>query len=359
MAPLLAAARRLKSKPHASGRALGLLMAAYGLVLAVITAVNQIGAEHWWLGALNLYLPQALWATPALLLFGLAILADRRWIWCPVLYLAWVLGPIMGLRWSARTPPRPQARPALRVMTCNIKYGLRDSAELFQDIARFRPDLVLLQDADGFMQGSLASRFRHWNVRATGQFVIASRLPLGPAEMRWVDTPSGRHSFYRCPMRVGGVTVTLFDVHFQSPRDGLNAFRAKPSGHWQPLDGIQELERNAAVRLDQARALRQLVRAEPGPVLVAGDLNSPDPSRVCSTLRSAGLGDAFNAGGRGYGYTYGHFLLQHRLPWIHLSWMRLDHLMTSAALPAGPCWVGTDKASDHRPVLADLYLQRP
>jgi endonuclease/exonuclease/phosphatase (EEP) superfamily protein YafD len=331
---------------------LRLLTVLYGVVLAVITVVNLIGAEHWWLGALNLYLPQALWAAPAALLLAAALLADRAWSWLPALYLVWVLGPIMGLRWAPKPPPG--SSPAVRVLTCNIKYGLRDSADLLNDINRYRPQVVMLQDAEGFLAGPLGRFFRHWQVRDYGQFVIASRLPLAPAEVRWVATSTGRHAFLSCRMKLGAATVTLFNVHFQSPRDSLNAFRTTGSGGWHPLDAIQDLEGNAAVRLDQARALRDLVQGEPGPVIIAGDLNSPDPSRVCATLREAGLQDAFNAGGRGYGYTYGHFLLMHRLPWLHLSWMRIDHIMASAQLRAARCWVGTGKASDHRPVIADF-----
>ena len=332
-------------------------MVLYGLILAAITFVNLSGAEHWWLGALNLYLPQALWAIPAVILLVAALRTDRAWTWLPALYLVWVLGPIMGLRYALRTDPPAAAGAPVRILSCNIKYGLRDSAELLTDIDCYQPQLVLLQDADHFMAGPLGPFFKHWNVRDYGQFVIASRLPLAPAQVLWVATPTGRHPFLRCQMRLGPTTLTLFNVHFQSPRDSLNAFRTDDGGRWHPLEAIRDLEGNAAVRLDQARALRELVQAEPGPVLIAGDLNSSDPSRVCATLRDAGLQDAFDAGGRGYGYTYGHFLLQHRLPWMRLSWMRIDHIMASAQLRVGRCWVGTAKASDHRPVIADLTLE--
>ena len=59
--------------------ALPVLMVLYALVLLVIAGVNRAGAEHWWLGALNLYLPQALWALPALPLLLLSPLAGRYW----------------------------------------------------------------------------------------------------------------------------------------------------------------------------------------------------------------------------------------------------------------------------------------
>lgn len=89
---------------------------------------------------------------------------------------------------------------------------------------------------------------------------------------------------------------------------------------------------------------------------MAGDFNSPDHSLVCEPLRQAGLTDAFAQGGRGYGYTYGHFLLKNRVPYLRASWIRIDHIMASSGLRAQTCWVGTRGASDHRLVVADFVL---
>jgi endonuclease/exonuclease/phosphatase family metal-dependent hydrolase len=77
-------------------------------------------------------------------------------------------------------------------------------------------------------------------------------------------------------------------------------------------------------------------------------------------LRDANLHDAFAEGGRGYGYTYGHFLLRNRIPWLPgASWMRIDHIMLSRRFRTLRCWTGTGKASDHRPVFADLLVGAP
>ena len=75
-------------------------------------------------------------------------------------------------------------------------------------------------------------------------------------------------------------------------------------------------------RVNQAQVLRKILAGEKGPVLVAGDLNSPDASLLGAGLREAGFHDAFAEAGKGYGYSYGHQLLKHRLP-LNLSWMRI------------------------------------
>ncbi len=340
-------------------RLLLLLIFSYGAILAAITALNRFGADRWWFGALDLYLPQAMWLVPAVLLTFYSLRVARHWLWMPGLCALWVLGPIMGFCWSPQAPPEPADTLSVRIMTCNAKYGKHDIAALIGDIARYGPDVVLLQDAGGSLSSPLGDCFRKWNVRSFGQYVIASRLPLSEAEVRWIAFPGEKQTCLRCRLHIGATAITIYNVHFQSPREGLNAFRTARKRPWYLPEAIQQLENNAEARLAQARAIREFVRQEQGPVIVAGDLNSPDPSQVCLTLRDAGLHDAFAEGGRGYGYTYGHFLLQHRLPWLQASWMRIDHIMLSAQLQSWHCRTGTGKASDHRPVIADLILKLP
>ncbi len=43
---------------------LRLLVWGYLVILAALTIMNYSGADRWWFGALNLYLPQAAWAVP-------------------------------------------------------------------------------------------------------------------------------------------------------------------------------------------------------------------------------------------------------------------------------------------------------
>jgi endonuclease/exonuclease/phosphatase family metal-dependent hydrolase len=124
----------------------------------------------------------------------------------------------------------------------------------------------------------------------------------------------------------------------------------------QLAQAIRQLANNVEQRLIQARALREHLIQEKGPVIIAGDLNSPVASTVCSILNDAGYKDSFSMAGRGYGYTYGHFLLERKVPFWNFSWMRIDHIMTTPHFSSQRCWTGTSKASDHRPVIADLAL---
>ena len=328
------------------------------LLLAAVTVMNRLGADRWWFGALNLYLPQVIWASPGILLTAAMALVNRRLLWLPLLCVVWVLVPLMGLTWSRQSPPKP-GQTSLRIMSCNVKYGARDLPALLAEMDQARPDVVLFQDATGLINSRDSGYFRDWDIRYYGQYVIASRLPLEEAEVQWLTAPGrGRgEGCLRCRLRIAGTPLTLFNVHLQSPRDALSLVPAAVKNPRFRDFVATRLAASAEFRYDQAEVLTLLLRQETGAVIVAGDLNSPDASRVCATLREAGLHDAFTQGGRGYGYTYGHFVAPERAPFPRFSFVRIDHIMMSSQLRAVRCWTGTAAASDHRPVYADLIIK--
>ena len=337
-----------------------LLNGLYALLLISITLFNRLGPDRFWLGALNFYLPQAMWAVPGVVLLILTLRLDRDWAVLPLLCVAYVFGPIMGYKWSLPPTGTEAAGTAVRVMTWNIKYGKHDLAPLIAELQRCRPDVVLFQDAVHATTGPLADYFWNWQVLSYGQYLIASRYPLSSAQVRefpYLDKRKG--NFLRCKLLVGKSEVSLYNIHFKTPRRGLNAFRQAKHDAWYLPVAIERFDTNVDVRRAQAEAVAGYLADEKGPVIVAGDFNSPSNSLVCETLKDAGLRDAFDERGNGYGYSYGHFLLKNRLPWLRLSWMRIDHIMATSPMIPRRCWVGTGAASDHRPVVADFILKDP
>jgi len=336
------------------------LTVVYGMILVVITVMNWKGPDRFWLGALNLYLPQAMWAIPGIMLAFLSFKADRFWTWLPLLGVLWVLGPIMGYCWSpGELKPAPGGL-TLRVMTWNIKYDRFKSRLLLDEIALCNPDVVLFQDASGSMRGPLKNYFIKWQVYSKGQYVIASRYPLSQVEAHELPFPGTRKQYFlRCRIHTGSKVIALYNIHFYTPRQSFYAFKATKRRPWDLPDAISTLDNNVKIRIAQATVVQKYLSGEPGPVILAGDLNSPDHSLVCATLRDTGLHDAFAESGKGYGFTYGHLLFKRKYPWIRVSWMRIDHIMVSSHFLTRRCWTGTGKASDHRPVIADLILKDP
>ncbi|MEA5113264.1 MAG: endonuclease/exonuclease/phosphatase family protein [Geobacteraceae bacterium] len=332
------------------------LTVCYGGLLAAITILNGLGADRWWFGALNLYLPQAMWLAPGAVLACLALKAMPRWCWLPGLCILWVLGPIMGFCWPLHSAPAQTGGISIRVMTCNAKYGKRDVSALIDDMLWYKPDLVFLQDASGAMNGPLKDFFRGWSLYSHGQYVTASRLPLSRPEVLSTSFPGEKQDILRCRLTAGGREISLYNVHFQTPREGLNAFRGVRRRPRLLPAAVEKLENNVQARFIQAGMVREYLRQDSASVILAGDLNSPDSSHVMSMLRKSGLHDAFAESGTGYGYTYGHFLLRNRLPWLRVSWMRIDHIMSSRGVTSKRSWTGTGRASDHRPVLSDMVI---
>lgn len=338
-----------------------ILTAAYGGALAALTEINLGGADRFWLGALNLYLPQIVWAVPGILLTLFLLRRAARWVWAPLLCLLWALGPVMGFCWGTQMSGEPASATApLRIMSWNVKYGGYNwitQLVIADEIGEARPDVVLLQDAEGLLHGPIGGLFEGWNVASSGQYIVASRFPIEESGTRGIPFAEEDATCLRVRLRAGEKTLVLYDVHFESPRWGLNAFREVQRQPWYLPRAIQGLRQTVDARLSQAATLSALVRQEREPVIIAGDLNSPDASLACTMLREAGLHDAFAEAGRGYGYTYGHLLLRHRLAWLKASWMRIDHIMLSSVIRSYTCRVGGKIASEHRPVIADVLLE--
>lgn len=332
---------------------------AYATVLAALTILNWSGADRIWLGALNLYLPQIMWAVPGLLLTPLFMKFERPLLWLPVACVLWVLGPIMGFTWSLPVSRSAPEGVPLRVMTWNIKYGYHDVAPLLEELERRQPDVVMFQDAIGCLRGPLGEYFEGWEVRSSGQYLIASKYPLSQAKVRELPSSSSKEeNFFHCRVRVGDALVSLYDVHLKTPRRSLNALRRVRHQPSNLPDAIGYFDSNVRLRQVQAKVLLESLKEERGAVIVAGDMNAPESSLVCGAFREAGLHDAFSRRGFGYGFTYGHFLLKNRLPWLKVSWMRIDHIMVNSLVVTRTCWAGSGKASDHRPVVADLLVRQ-
>ncbi len=316
---------------------------------------ERIGPERFWLLAFVEYLPYPLHLAPALLavLFSLAL--GRWWRGLALLTVVLVAWPVMGLELHGAEPAN--GRMALRVMTYNVKAqqaGARADgyAQLAREVASQDPDILLVQDADdaaapgppapNLLDSLFGTRLRY----VYGQFGIASRYPLRECGPGLAPSRPPGESWIHCVAEIGGTAVDVYAVHLRTPREGLNATRR------ERLAGVDDWQQNVAERMAQAVALARVVRAGTRPVILGGDLNAPEISLVVRSLLHAGLRDAWSVAGFGYGYTYGHALR------TGFSFLRIDHVLASPQIGVADSRVGGWRASDHRPVIADLWLPR-
>jgi len=323
----------------------------------LLTVAQQLGTVGpWWL-ELSRYVPY-----PALLLPSfVALVASLRlgWLWvlASLAALALVATVTMGWVWrSADAEPGPPGT-AVRLMTYNIKAykAVRHDdgfPALAREVALHHPDILVMQDANWWTLSQSATTF--WNapvfglpnVYGVGQYVVASRYELSDCTTGQLDYGREKQRYVHCTVHIDGTAVELVTAHFESPRNGLNATRREGMG------GVAEWRRNYEDRYTQAVELARDLVKSPRPLIVAGDLNAPESSSVIHRLLSVGLRDAFSAGGRGYGYSYGQ-----ALP-LRFSFLRIDHILVSPDIGVARCYVGGGEASDHRPVIAELRLPR-
>jgi endonuclease/exonuclease/phosphatase (EEP) superfamily protein YafD len=320
--------------------------------ICVWWALLIAGPEHYWLSGAFLYLPYWLVLLPLVFTSGIAWPLGWRWRGIALATLLAFLLPIMGFNFGHAD----DGSGRVRLMTYNIKSYLAEEEiggfdGVISEIHRHDPDIVVMQDAMGLDAGNtpdsriLKQLVGDRSVHAFGQYVVASRFPLRGCEVGSIAYNEHEHTFVHCIVTARGQEVDLYTAHFLSPRDGLNAMR------WNVIGGYNEWQANAQNRVVQAEKLAQELVGRSRPVIVAGDLNAPEPSVVIRTLLDVGLRDAFSSAGTGYGYTHGHSLRPHLF-----STIRIDHILVSREIGVEDCFVGGKEGSEHRPVIADLLL---
>jgi endonuclease/exonuclease/phosphatase (EEP) superfamily protein YafD len=334
-------------------RRLACLLIATGFVVAAGLALAfRYGSERMWWVEIARYVPYPAWLVPALGLLVLSWKLSWRWRVAALITVVLVVTEVMGLVVGRAD----EGADRLRLMTYNVKAYLAARrpdgfARLAWEIANADADVIVMQDAGAIgthatqaapVRAALAGRQTY----VEDQYIVASRFPLKdcrPGAMSRGDDPA---QYVRCTLTVNGRDVDLFTAHFVSPREGLNAARGQVGG------GLDEWEHNFSDRLTQAGMLMRGLVGTARPMIVAGDLNAEENSPVIRRLLSLGLRDAFDSAGFGYGYTYGHDLRP------GFSFLRLDHILVSDSIGVRDCHVGGREGSQHRPVIADLLIQR-
>lgn len=319
--------------------------------ILVLAGGYMVGPEHFWLFALAQYIPYPAFLVPSLAALGLSLTLGWGFRLAAILGLALVMTSVTGIEFNRGEPGANR----VRLMTYNIKdyVSARRPAglgEIALEIDRHDPDIVVMQDArrvaDDDAPEKVLSILGDRLKFSFGQYVVASRFPLRDCGRGDIPFRGEAHTYVTCVVAANGTEFQLVTVHFITPRSGLAAVRA------DPLGAIGEWKENVSDRMTQAEELAWHLRSHRLPLVVAGDLNAPDTSLVVRTLLDIGLRDTFATAGVGYGHTWGHSLRP------RFSFLRIDHILVGPEIAVANCFVGGAEGSEHRPVIADLYLTR-
>lgn len=241
---------------------------------------------------------------------------------------SWVLFGLVVIvgPWTPRSGPAPV--DAVRIVGANTFGSFSDPPSIAEDIAAQAPDLVVVSEVSDGVEEELSRRFATTHVGVIGltgrpDVVVFSDLPVEQLEMPDALRSRGVRLLVSGPSG----PFTLYGLHLPPPR-------ARPAGGPEvSVRGHQEI----------VRAVRDAVRSEDGPVVVAGDLNLVDRTSGYRRL-TAILDDAMRSG------------------WVRpTSWRkatapllgRVDHVFISETWCASGSTIFALTGSDHLGIAVD------
>ncbi len=312
------------------------------LLLLLLVLWRIVGERHWLLIAL-LYMPQALYLIPALVLLTVALVTRRKRE--AVINLVSVVTVIfLFMHFRVHLPFRRHAphSQTLRVLTYNIYAGRHGAEKVASVLKESGADIIFLQEARKPQQGNypdpvplILAHFPRWHFARSEGLVILSRHPLSNRKA----LPLGQfRKCLTCRVKVGNQSIRLINVHFSTAASGQTLTRSGRRFR-------EYLRHTAAVRKEETHALLKIIQADTSPLIVAGDFNSPPNSYPHHAL-TRDLVDCFDRAGWGFGMTYS----STRPLW------RIDYIFVRGNFAVARCQTFSARASDHRPVMADLSL---
>jgi endonuclease/exonuclease/phosphatase (EEP) superfamily protein YafD len=302
-----------------------------GLGICLCTVLAWLGELDWRLDLFSSFRWQYAWMLA--LIAGLLAVVPRRhrpvwWLHAVITGFAVANFAVVLPAWWPRPTVPAEEGSRLRVLSLNVHTANTRIAEAEAAILAADADVVLLMEVN--------------NAWVAGLSGLAKQYPhrlLAPQEDNF-----GMALYSRLPMTgdvetsVVGNGVPFVDVRL-----------ATPSGEIRFL-GIHTLppinREYAMARDSQLLEVVALLADEPGPVILAGDLNcTPWSPHFRRMLAKTGLRDSRNGFGMGASWPT-LFPAPCRIP--------IDHVLHSAGLTVKARRLGPDGGSDHRPVICEL-----
>ena len=210
------------------------------------------------------------------------------------------------------------------------------------------PDIIFLTEYWKYRRPELAAKLHELYPYCSAyvfdkpdhtDFFLCSRFPVSNVH-RFEKRGLKQMLVHGVDVDIDGRKIKLIGCHLQS--NNLSKKQKSRTGgtYWDNLKNGYEM------RQRQVERIRDSVASYDCPLIVMGDMNDISGSYTLRTLKQAGLKDAWWERGLGYGATYVAL-------WI--GW-RLDHIMCSKEFEVGKVSVFNVPYSDHKPILADLYM---
>jgi len=240
---------------------------------------------------------------------------------------------------SAPLPGRAanhEGMPVIRVITLNCAFFTRGNPAL--DIARWQPDIVLLQDVDPQQVRQIAdvlfSGLGDYRFHLTNGVVTRWKID------REIRNPNQRDEQLTV-IHPNGTAIEVVNVHLRTAATDLRL--------WEKDAWINHRDNRIIRQKELATTLQILAQTTDfpnTPTLFGGDFNAPATDIIHQQL-TPDFENAFAVAGKGWGDTF-----QRRFPIL-----RIDHIYATRHFTAVRSCAVTTRNSDHRMVVADLQLR--
>jgi len=217
-----------------------------------------------------------------------------------------------------------------------------DSISAF--IKRINPDILCLQEHSRIRYRQLEQYpYRSetpYNTKRTVQAIFSKYPIVGKGSL---DLPQSANNIIFADITIGSDTIRVYNVHLESfkivPRD--TDISSKESERV-----YQRIKTTIALQRQQTQLLRKHIAKSPYKVLVCGDFNNTQFSRVFRLI-SEEMEDSFQTRGSGMGVTYNIWGLP----------LRIDYILADENYEFLAHFNYENKYSDHEPIMAKMVLK--
>lgn len=246
-------------------------------------------------------------------------------------HFAWVAPDYSGAR---GIPASAVNGPRVRLFTANAGIENPDLGPIAREIIAADPDVLFIQEftigAERVLQETGVAQLLPYRIGEASSTAfgtaIYSRFPFTESEI-WMVAGI---PMTRATIDLDGVALRLYNVHPVSPTSLPNVAR------WNH---------------EYAALLRALESETDKNLVVAGDFNATQHQKWYGKLIDLPLRDAYRECGRGDATTW-----PNGMRW--LPPVRIDQVFFAPGMGCVSIREGTGKGSDHRPVIAEIALER-
>jgi len=322
-----------------------ILVCGYACFLIILALMPFWPREFWWLATIVQFAPFYVLVFPAVLLL---ILSGAARLWkialIQILLIPFILVAIMRFEFNIGAPDGRTEDKTITILSMNIGKDFETGRPLNVDkflrlLHDVNPDIIALQEAGG---PRLLERIRSefpdepWRGLFESEFSLISRMPLSREPVDWKE---GRKPFSKYQITGESYVINYYNVHFMTPRYGLNHLREKG------LAGVQEVKRTTEYHEKESRLASLIVWPDRN-VIVSGDFNLTILHPIYRE-HWARFTNVFSKRGSGFGRTK-------NFPFHGLKGFRIDHILVDQNWEVVNAFVGPPLGSDHRPVIATL-----